>query len=902
MNALKPEERARLWIDMKLREAGWRVINRDEFSPDMTAVAIREASLQDRLEADYILFINGKATAVLEAKRNEIALDNPNLIIQAENYSEKLPKWYATWGERTLPLIYLSNGKEIAFKDRRTPNSKYEFIKKFPRPWDVVRKLNLGEFAGLPHLSPNGLRQCQYDALYNLEQSFKAGKKRAVMVLATGSGKTFAACMMIYRMLTYTNMNRVLFLVDRNNLGVAAKTALQTFTLTESGKPISEIYGTEHLTNRPIGNHIHIVVSTIQRLYSLLNGKLNDSSEEQEDSFSFKDNDKEIELPEHPSLPSDFFDLIIIDECHRSIYSNWQKVLTYFKTARLVGMTATPIPETLAFFDNNVVSKYTYEQSVLDGVNVGFRVYRIKTEIGEEGGDIKTGDKLNVIARKNGENRTQIAIQDRPFEKTQLNRSLVVRDQIRKVLQEYKDAVYTRMYPEREPDFNYLPKTLIFAVSELHAQLIVDVAKEVFGRADDKFVQKITYSVGNSDDLIRSFRNDVDFRIAVTVTLVATGTDVPPLEVLIFFNDVHSETLYQQMKGRGCRTISDSVLQAVTPNAKSKELFFIIDAVGVTESEKYVPAPGDDENSLKPTLEQLFEKMALGYLPDDYFYLLVTKLSCIGNRADPEDINEYNSLCTTSVKEWARLIMEKLDSGSLPPFISVNEPNTERKCLIHDLLANVPARKKLIEIAKGYVKEILDRDDSVLYAGFSTEEAQVSTQAFERYVKEHKDEIEALRLIYNNKSGLLTRALIDDLAKRLRNDLPGFNCARLWNDYALLKPSKVKPLGEDIKAITNLIQLVRFAYNTIDSLYSLTSIAAQRFELWCGQAQRSITPEQKEVFRKIASFVAQNGSCDYDTLKSVIPEYIHGMNRFFSSKNAANAALYSLNEFILKAA
>ena len=901
MSELKPEERARQWIDQKLSEAGWTVIDRDEFSPEMTAVAIREVAMRDKLEADYLLLVDGKAAGVLEAKREEVSLSNPHLIAQAEKYAQKVQPWYPTW-ELPLPLVYLSNGREIAFKDRRDPKAKYTLINKFPRPWDLAKRLNLSEFAGLPKLSPADLRHCQYEAIKNLELSFRAGKRRALMILATGAGKTFTACMMIYRMLAYTKMKRVLFLVDRNNLGVAAKTELQTFKLTEGKKPLSEIFGVEQLSNRRIDPRTRVVVGTIQRLYSQLIGQPDDISEEQEDSLSVAASDEVMELPENPALPPDFFDLIIIDECHRSIYSNWQKVLTYFKGARLVGMTATPIPETLAFFDKNVVARYTYEQSVLDDVNVGFRVYRIKTELGEDGGSIDEGDRLNVMVRRDGQKREQTAIQERTFNKSELNRSIVVRDQIRKVLQEYKDAVYTKMYPERTPNFDYLPKTLIFAVSDLHAQLIVEVAKEVFGRTDDKFVQKITYSVGNSNELIKSFRNDVDFRIAVTVTLVATGTDVRPLEVLIFFNDVHSETLYQQMKGRGCRTISNSQLQSVTPNAHSKDLFFIVDAVGVTESEKFVPIPGDEVHPLKPSLEQLFEHMALGYLPDDYFYLLATKLSCIGRRADPEDLRDYSVLCSTSPTEWASRILEKLESETLPPFFSANDANAERKAVISGLLSNIPARKKLVEIAKGYVKEIVGKEDTLISAGFSTEEAQASTQAFERYGKDHRDEIEALRLIYNQTSGTLTRPLIDDLMKRLHSDLPGFSCARQWNDYALLNPGKVKPMGEDIEAVTNLIQLVRFAYQSIDSLYTLTSVAAQRFELWCGQAQRSIAPEQKEIFRKIANFVAQNGGCDFDTLSAVVPELVHGMRRFFTSKEAANAALFSLNEFILKAA
>ncbi len=898
---LKPEERARQWIDRKLEDAGWKVVDRDEYAPGMSAVAIRETLMRGGLEADYILLINGKAAAVLEAKRAEISLDNPNLIAQAENYTKQVLPWYPTW-ELPLPFVYLSNGKEIAFKDCHQPDSKYEIIPRFPRPWDLVRKLNLGEFDGLPYLSPKGLRNCQFEALTNLEKSFKEGKRRALMSLATGSGKTFTACMMTYRMLSFTPMKRVLFLVDRNNLGTAAATELKTFTLTESGKPLSEIFGVEQLTSHPVDSRTRVVVSTIQRLYSQLTGNTDDYSEEDEDAGLGHQEGETVELPENPALPSDFFDLIIIDECHRSIYSDWQKVLTYFKTARLVGMTATPIPETLAFFDNNVVANYTYEQSVMDDVNVAFRIYRIKTELTEEGGTISEGDKLIVTNRKDEKQRNQTAIQDRAFDKNKLNRSIVVRDQIRKVLEEYKDAVYTKLYPEREPNYDYLPKTLIFAVSELHAQLIVDVAKEVFGRTDDNFVQKITYSVNDANGLIKKFRTDVDFRIAVTVTLVATGTDVRPLEVLIFFNDVHSETLYAQMKGRGCRTITPSQLRSVTPNAISKELFYVVDAVGVTESEKYVASLEQGKAPLNMTLEELFEKMALGHLPDDYFHLLASKLSCLGHRADPEELKEYEAISPITPVMWAKTIMEALEKGNLPPFKSASDDNRERMDVVRDLLTNIPARKKLVEIAKGYVKEIIGKTDTVISAGFSTEEAKASTHAFETYVNEHRDDIEALRLIYNQDSGKLTRAAIDDLVKRLEMSIPNFYMGRLWNDYALLNPTKVKPLKSDQQAVTNLIQLVRFAYKMIDSLYTLNSMAASRFALWCGQAQRTITKEQQELFRKIAIYIAQNGSCDIRGLIKTMPELAGGVIRFCGSADAANKELFSLNEFILKAA
>ncbi len=913
MGDLKPEEIARVWIDQKLEEAGWKVIDRNEFAPNMTAVAIREASMQGGLEADYLLLINGKAAGVLEAKRAEVSLEDPHLIAQAEKYTTKLRPWYAAW-ELPLKFVWISNGKEIAFKDCHNPDARYEIVTDFPRPKKLVKLMNLDDaFAGLPCLFKDygdfHLRTCQFEAIQNLESSLRAGKKRALMVLATGSGKTFTACMIAYRLLEYTQANRILFLVDRNNLGINAVTEFQKFTLTETRQAFTELYGVKQLKSDKIGNDTKVVVSTIQRLYSQLSGDYSSYSEVDEDSaFAHKENSI-VELPENPRLPTDFFDYIIIDECHRSIYSDWKKVLTYFKNARLIGMTATPIPETEAFFDNNRVADYSLEKSIVDGVNVMCRIYRIKTELSENGGQIEPGEKIKFIGHRGNKSFEKPAIEGRDFTKAQLNRSVIVPDQIRKVLEEYKDVVYKQMFPDRAPNYDYLPKTLIFAASDEHASRVVEIAKKVFNRPDDKFVQRITYSVGDSNRLIREFRTSRDFRIAVTVTLVATGTDIRPLEVLIFLNDVRSETLYTQMKGRGVRTISDEKLREVTPNARSKELFFLVDAVGVTTSEKTIPGLGSREHPLlNPTLEQLFEKMALGVLPDDYFQLLASKLSCIGNRADKELLDEFAKICPTSPCEFAQRIFDALEKGnSLPPYKSSNADNTERFNLIGDLLNNIPARNKLVEIAKGYVKVLDEKTDTVIEADFSVEEAMASTKAFETYIKNHRDEVEALRLIYNNQAGKITSSLMEQLVKSLSNSLSGFSISRLWQDYKVLNPKKVDDLGrskDDLTAVTNLIQLVRYAYGLIDKLYTLKSIAAQRFELWCGQRQREmqLTLEQKELFRQIARYILQNGGCDFRELRVVMPDVAPKIFSIVNSLEAANEQLFSLTDFLLKVA
>lgn len=919
---LLPEQKARVWIDRELEEAGWKVVDRSEYTPDLEAAAIREVLMTGNKEADYILMLGGKAVAVVEAKKSDIPLDDPHLIQQAEGYTTRLLKWFPAF-EKPLKLVYVSNGKEIAFRDFHVPNSEYEQIETFHRPKDIVEKLNLpGYFDGLPYLSPKRLRDCQYHAIKNLEKSFKEGKEKALIVLATGAGKTFTACTICYRMLSFTKARRILFLVDRNNLGTGAKQEFQSFNLTQTGKNFSEIFAVEKLGRQKAEDKAEdakslkskekagkVVISTIQRLYAQLTGQPEEVSEENEDSGMGHKEGEVVEVPKNAMLPPDYFDLIIIDECHRSIYSDWKKVLDYFSSARKIGMTATPIPETLAFFDKNQVANYTLEQSILDGVNVPGRILRIKTKIGENGGTVKKGEHVNSINVETKEVSNQTASEEKEYKKTDLNRSVVVRDQIRKVLQEYKDSVYTKMYPDREPNFDYLPKTLIFAESDIHASLIVEVAKEVFGREDDRFVQKITYSVDDCAERIQSFKRDVDFRIAVTVTLIATGTDVKPLEVLMFLSDVHSETLYTQMKGRGVRTISDEQLREVTPNAHGKELYYLIDAVGVTESEKHVASLSSGDGAgggktLNPTLKILLEWLSLGYVSDENLSLLAVKLLAIRKRCDPEDLVELYKVFPITLEDFAEKIMNALDSGKLPPFISPSNDNTERMDLVRVLLENKKARRILLGIARGFIKDLVDQKDEVISSGFSIEDAKKSTEAFESYVRLHKDDIEALRYIYNSEDGKLSHAVLQDLKSKLSAGLEGFGISRLWNDYALVQDDDTEVAKTTKEEITELIQLVRFAYGMIKRLVPLTSNYAQRFELWCGQKQRDLpmTPAQRELFKKIALYIAQNGGCSFKTLKEAIPDLATDLVRELGNAKAANEQIFSLNEFILKTA
>lgn len=896
---MTPEEKARQKIDQWFTDAGWKVINRDEYEPTSTAVAIREGLLKDNLEADYFLFINGKAVGVLEAKREETDAFSSIVCEQAALYAKSVPNIYQTY-QRPLPFIFTSNGKELYFCDFREQDQCFKQIMTIPTPHELVKKLGINDyFAGLPTLRKKGLRDCQYEAITELEKSFRSGQKRALMVLATGAGKTYTACLAAYRMLSYTPMRRVLFLVDRNNLGKQAEGEFGTFRLTENGEAFNTIFTVNRLRSSSIPSDSNVIISTIQRLFSFLKGDAiedNDDDDENEPA-------EEVTLPPNPNLPHDYFDMIIIDECHRSIYGNWRKVLEYFDTARLVGLTATPIPETMAFFNNNRIVNYKLENSIVDGVNVDCRVYRIKTQVTETGGAILEGEKFKEETRYTGEVKTISSKETKTYTNKELNRSIINPAQIKLILSTYRDVVYTELFndPQREPNMDYLPKTLIFALNEAHATNIVQIAKEVFGRTDDRFVQKITYSAGDSNELIRQFRNDKDFRIAVTCTLVATGTDVKPLEVVMFMRDVESLPLYIQMKGRGVRTIGDEQLRNVTPNAFSKDCFYLVDAVGVTEHEQTFPTATDEPTTKIITLKELLERISHGYIPDEYLKRLAATLARIYNKADDSQRKEFARLSHDDMKELSARIYDALEKGTLPPFVSTEKPNLERKGLVSPLANHADARRYLLILAAGFVNTLMPGEDTLISKGFSIEEAKCTTEAFEEFCRENADEIEALRIIYNNEGEPITYSMLKDLEHKLKMANNHFAPKQIWNSYAILSPSKVKrsTTKEESDALTNIIQLIRFAFRQIDRLESVVTTSKQYFNLWLGQNQREITDKQREVISRIVDYIASNGACTVRDIRENDATHAAQMIRAFGGMQKADEALRSLYTFVV---
>ena len=915
-----PEEKARVKIDKQLTAAGWDIVARDEYIP-FNASAVKEALMQGNKESDYLLFVDDKAIAVVEAKAEDNSLGNA-VAQQAEWYSQN-PQGVGLWYPNQIPFVYLANGNKIYFKNMLDADSEYVELAEMHSPKKMLQMLGKkSEYGALPRIEKKGLRDCQYDAEVKLEASLKAGKKKALAILATGSGKTYLACLASYRLLNYTPTKRVLFLVDRNNLARQTETEFSLFDRTEKQKPMNELYQINRL-KKPEDVQGDIVISTIQKLFAVLTGQniVDDDEDKEDEKRGLNDvvkNEPAVELGSDLELPPDYFQFIIVDECHRSIYGKWKAVLDYFKDAKILGLTATPIPEAYAYFNNNEIAKYTYDDSVVDGVNVPARVYRIITEATVHGGTIKQGETVTDINRAGEVVDTYTAQNRIDYAPNQLDRSVINPNQIESVLKSYMDSIYTDLYPEREENWHYIPKTLIFAKDDNHATKIVEVAKQVFaekfadGKVPDNFVQKITYSAGDSNALIRDLRTERDFRIAVTVTLVATGTDVKPLEVVLFINDVKSDVLYTQMKGRGCRTLNEDKLREVTPNADNKNCFYIVDAVGVTESDKTIPRPGNggDGSNPKPLrLDQLLERLSHGEVSDDNLALLRDYCATIQKRYEghplfERHLNMFISDFGFAPRTLANNINQALSQNTLPPYADISEDNSVRKSLIFCLMGNLQARKKLLELYRGYKIITPPGKDPIIYKGFSKETAKKFIDNFEKYLNDNADKIEALRIIYNSEDTVITYSMLTELQDKLIAENGQFTPYYIWKNYKILdNDGSVDDLDtkQSIKALTHLIQLVRYAYKKSDKLVSLIKGYSQRFNLYCGQAQRELTEDQKEIMKQIANYIIEEGSISTTELNSYDTDLWRRAVKSFGVP-ALTQEIIKLSKFILKAA
>jgi len=875
---MTPELRARTKIDQQLVEAGWLVQHKDEFNRNAgVGVAVREFSLPPG-PCDYLLFVGGKAAGVIEAKPAGTTLSG--VAEQAGKYMERLPEHLARWAD-TLLFDYESTGEETLFRDVRDPDARSRRLFTVHRPETLLRWAQAGDTLRLrlrqmPPLDTAGLRLCQVEAISGtqamsgLERSLARGDPRALIQMATGAGKTFTACTFCYRLVKHAGAQRILFLVDRNNLGDQALKEFQQYRPPDDTRHFSDLYITQHLKTNRIDPDAKVVITTIQRLYAMLRGE--ELPPDAEETSLFEQPPEEEGPPRevvyNPRVPIETFDFIITDECHRSIYGQWRQVLDYFD-AFVIGLTATPSKHTLGFFNRNLVAEYPYERSVIDGVNVPYEIYRIKTKIGEHGSTVDAGYEMPVMDKRTRRRRYDQLDADLQYTAQELDRSVTAPNMIRTVLEAYREHLFTDLFPGRD----WVPKTLIFAKDDAHAESIVEIAREVFGKGNE-FVKKITYRVSEDPKgLVKAFRVDPLPRIVVTVDMIATGTDVRPIEVLIFLRDVKSELYYEQMKGRGVRSINPSDLKQVTPDAEAKTRFVLVDAVGVSESQKTAVQPLERKRNVG--FEKLLDQVAAGLRDDDSLSSLAGRLAALDHRIGDEDRGRIKEASGgVSLHDVAAGLLDAIDPDRIEQEVertygtqATDEQRDEVRAQLKDeacaSLDQAPLRNVLKEIKRK--SEIVIDDisrDELRHVGYDFERARETTRRFRDFIEANKDELLALQILYSRpyKEKRLTYAAIQELADKLTNPPWHLTTAVVWEAYRRLEADKVRGASTQ-RLLTDIIALVRFATGQAEILEPFSAQVEQRFNLWVGRqirAGREFTDEQMNWLHLVKAHIAAN--------------------------------------------
>ncbi len=897
---LGPEAQARVDIDKQLVAAGWVVQRHWQMNLGAgRGVAVREFPMAaGHGDADYLLFVDRKAVGVVEAKKKGSTLTGVEW--QSAKYTAGLPDNVPAL-TKPLPFAYESTGVETRFTNAFDPEPASRQVFTFHRPETLVEWLRAwSEFGGIeratfrqrlrrmPPADVSGLWPPKDKAIRNLEESLAHGRPRALIQMATGSGKTLLAAFASYRFIKHADASRILFLVDRANLGRQTLKEFQAFTTPDDGRKFTELYNVQPVQSNTIDKPSRVVITTIQRLYSILRGDQEMAPELDETSAFELEPAAPVEVSYNPAVPIETFDVIIVDECHRSIYGVWRQVLDYFD-AFIVGLTATPGKQTFAFFDQNMVMEYNHEQAVADGVNVDFDVYRIDTRITGHGSTVDAGLVTKFRDRQTRELRLEKLDSDVDYDPKELDRKVVARDQLRTIIRTFRDRL-----PEIFPGRDHVPKTLFFAKDDSHADDIVQLVREEFGKGND-FAAKITYKSGSQGQrpevLLASFRNSYNPRIAVTVDMIATGTDVKPLECVFFMRMVKSRNFFEQMKGRGVRVINPTDLQAVTPDAPAKDRFVIVDAVGVTEADLHDTVPLEREPTTP--FDNLLQRLAYGERDPDLISSVAARIARLDKRITKEDRAELEEATGVRLSDLAHVLVDALDPDrhlaearaatgkDEPPPEDVVEAGTKILDAAVRPFDDPELRTKLVEIRRSY-EQLIDEasKDVVVQAGFSidaADRARRTVESFAQFIEEHKDEITALQVLYSRPySQRLTFREIKELANAINRPPHRFTPEQLWQAYETLDRSKVR--GSPGRVLTNIVSLVRYTLHQDDELVPFPDVVHERFDEWVARQEasgRSFTDEQREWLERMRDHIAASLAITVEDFEAV-PFVQHG--------------------------
>ena len=877
-----PEQIARDNIDKQLNACGWIIQGIKQLNLNAgLGIAVKEY-LTDVGPADYVLFVDKKPVGIIEAKRAEEAVHLTMHEDQSVGYATAKLKYL---NNEQLPFVYESTGDVTRFTDYRDAKPRSRPIFTFHRPETLLEYSKQSaslrtRILDIPSLPVDGLRDCQIIAINNLEKSFKEARPKALIQMATGAGKTFTAITFIYRLLKYAKAKRILFLVDTKNLGEQAEQEFMSFVPNDDNRKFTELYAVTRLKNSFIPSDNQVYISTIQRMYSILKGtELDESAEEV--------NPNEYQLKEPPpvtyteKVPIEFFDFIVIDECHRSIYNLWKQVLDYFDVFQ-VGLTATPDNRTFGYFNQNLVSDYGYEKAVIDGVLVPYNVFTIETKITKDGSKISVGEKVDKRERLTRRKFWESIDEDIEYSGKQLDKDIVNPSTIRTIVRGIKDNI-PAMFPDRVDDDGKfeVPKTLIFAKTDSHAEDIIDIVREEFAE-ENKFCKKITYkSEEDPKSVLSQFRNDYYPRIAVTVDMIATGTDIRPLEVLVFMRDVKSRSYYEQMKGRGTRTCSLEQLRATgTPSAKyTKDHFVIIDAIGVESSQKTDSRPLEKKPGM--SLKDLLQNVAVGNTDEEILSTLANRLIRLDKQINEKEKEQFSENANgKTINQVVKQLLNAHDPDiieSLEMKIRSENPTASPAQIQEELTAqhnniieqavhvfhSPILRTYIVDVRKKY-DQIIDsiNIDEVTNIGWVKDQeaaAELAISDFTAWIETHKEEITALQIFYGQpfQRRELSYKMIKELCEKITMEQPHLAPLRVWKAYEQLG----KANGSAKNELIALVSLIRNVTDIDTSLNSYDKTVDKNFQDWVFKKQAGtlkFTEEQMLWLRMIKDYVANS--------------------------------------------
>lgn len=930
-----PEQIARDNIDINLINSGWIIQNVKQINLFAgVGVAIREYQT-DVGPADYVLFVDGKPCGIIEAKREEEGHRMSVHESQSEDYAKAKLKYLKN---EPLPYVYTSTGKITHFTDFTDPKPRAREIFAFHKPeivreWKRTNKSLRKRLLDLPTLPTQGLRDCQIIAINKLESSFKQNKPKALIQMATGSGKTFTAITFIYRLLKYAKASKVLFLVDTKNLGEQAEQEFMSYIPNDDNRKFTELYGVQRLKSSSVATDCQVYISTIQRLYAILKGAELEETAEEENPNERKYQPKTIPPIEYnQKLPIEFFDFVVIDECHRSIYNLWKQVLDYFDAFE-VGLTATPDNRTISYFDQNIVSEYNHEKAVADGVNVGFQTFVINTKITQQGGTIWQGEYIEHRERLTRRKRIELQDEDEQYSALALDKDIVNPSQIRTIIKTFKEHLPTMFADRYDKNGEFeVPKTLIFAKNDSHADDIIRIVREEFNE-ENKFCKKITYNSGQDKkdandkviekgedpkDTLAAFRSNYYPRIAVTVDMIATGTDVKPLECLLFMRDVKSRNYFEQMKGRGTRTIDFDSLIKVSPSAKfTKDHFVIIDAIGVSKSLKTDSQPLEKKPSTP--LKDLLGAIMMGAKEEDLFSSLASRLARLNKQITEKQKQQFKDKANgKSISEVIHLLLDAHNPDILEAI--ENQVKSEKQGAAPNEIEqsirerieehqNKAARvftgelNKFIEEARKALEQKIDvlNIDEVLEVGWhkdNEEKASAVIQDFEAWIASNKDELTALQIFYNQpyRRRELTYRMIKEVVEKLQTDKPALAPMSIWRAYAGLENTN----GSLKNELTAVVALIRKISGIDTSLTPYDKTVDRNFQEWAFRKQAGATKfneEQMSWLRMIKDYVANSFHIEADDFDLDPFNRNGGLGKFYQLfKNDYLSIIDELNE------